>query len=889
MKIEAIRLSEVGRYREAVTLDGFSGGLDVLVGPNEAGKSTLFRALETVFKTKHGANTEHLRDLRPYGGGAPFVECDFTEGGRRYRLAKRYLAAPMAELVDRDSGQRWRGADAENQLVALMDGATGPRAMLTMLWVAQGDSFKLPEPDAGGHQRIAQLIEREIEAASGAGRLADVAARVQRELASHLTEKAGRPRTGSAYAKALADVEALRRETEAARLKAAQSLEARAQVGRAHDQLARLADVSAKAARVRWVEETQAAISVAREGRQGLTAAEAARSAASDAEAAARAAYDRIAADIAALDQAERRIAEAMATAGQLVKQVEDARVARSAAEAHSTATGERLAAVRAGVRLARAEQRLAEHREALDQAEDAVRRIAHIKAWLAEIRIDERAMRALADASRAIDADERALAAEAGEVAVAYEAGREGAITVDGTPIAANAAIALDRPLVLVVAGIGRIRVTPGGGALSERHRQLGAARARLAHGLAAAGVGDLAEAEELLEQRRAHEAELREAEAQLWALSRGVGVAKLAASGVALVRERDAAAAALAGLPGGSELALRGIGDEGEYGESALEELEREATLATHAFHRTAAEVAAIDVRLAAERAKLATEQRRREELAALPQSVAERDAALAEAARLVASARQAADEAALEVRALRERVPDADGMRGLEAKAAKALADQQSADVDIARLREEIARLEAGLARDDMEGIGARAIEVAEQLAAAERRRDAFEREIGALRLLGGELERASAVHRAAIVTPVAARLERLAPRVLADARVAMDATFTLTGLSRAGHEEAVGRLSDGTREQLAILARLAYARVLADAGHPVPLVLDDALVFADDGRLDAMIAVLAEASRHHQVIVLTCHAQSVGALAERHGGRLLTQSAWQRAAA
>ena len=49
MKVKAIRLREVGRFREAVALEGFSGGLDVLSGPNEFGKSTIFRALRAAF------------------------------------------------------------------------------------------------------------------------------------------------------------------------------------------------------------------------------------------------------------------------------------------------------------------------------------------------------------------------------------------------------------------------------------------------------------------------------------------------------------------------------------------------------------------------------------------------------------------------------------------------------------------------------------------------------------------------------------------------------------------------------------------------------------------------------------------------------------------------
>ena len=53
-----------------------------------------------------------------------------------------------------------------------------------------------------------------------------------------------------------------------------------------------------------------------------------------------------------------------------------------------------------------------------------------------------------------------------------------------------------------------------------------------------------------------------------------------------------------------------------------------------------------------------------------------------------------------------------------------------------------------------------------------------------------------------------------------------------------LQRAGGEDALDSLSFGTREQLGILARFAYADLLQEAGRPTLLVLD-ALVHADEG--------------------------------------------------
>ncbi len=53
MKIRAIRLKEVGRFSAPIAIEGLSGGLDVLAGPNEFGKSTILKAVKTALFLPH--------------------------------------------------------------------------------------------------------------------------------------------------------------------------------------------------------------------------------------------------------------------------------------------------------------------------------------------------------------------------------------------------------------------------------------------------------------------------------------------------------------------------------------------------------------------------------------------------------------------------------------------------------------------------------------------------------------------------------------------------------------------------------------------------------------------------------------------------------------------
>lgn len=68
------------------------------------------------------------------------------------------------------------------------------------------------------------------------------------------------------------------------------------------------------------------------------------------------------------------------------------------------------------------------------------------------------------------------------------------------------------------------------------------------------------------------------------------------------------------------------------------------------------------------------------------------------------------------------------------------------------------------------------------------------------------------------------------------------------------------------SIGTREQMGVVARLAYADLLKAAGKPTLLILDDALVHTDDERLGRMKRVLYDAANRHQLLIFTCHPEA-----------------------
>jgi hypothetical protein len=148
-----------------------------------------------------------------------------------------------------------------------------------------------------------------------------------------------------------------------------------------------------------------------------------------------------------------------------------------------------------------------------------------------------------------------------------------------------------------------------------------------------------------------------------------------------------------------------------------------------------------------------------------------------------------------------------------------------------------------------------------------------------------LLELEFSLAAAADQTEFVAPIMTRLKPHLARVFSGAAVDWTAELGVSGLARGVHAFAFERLSTGTREQVSVLVRLAFAELLADRGHQLPVILDDALVYSDDDRRERMFEALAAAAQRHQVIVLTCQQSFAAGLVERHGATAHVMRPWQ----
>ena len=154
-------------------------------------------------------------------------------------------------------------------------------------------------------------------------------------------------------------------------------------------------------------------------------------------------------------------------------------------------------------------------------------------------------------------------------------------------------------------------------------------------------------------------------------------------------------------------------------------------------------------------------------------------------------------------------------------------------------------------------------ARVVDEAEtRLVEAQRRSETIERRAAAAGVLHTTFdEHRKAAHRR-YIQPFRDDIERLGRIVFgATFEVGLSEDLTIETRTLDGQTLSFAQLSTGAQEQLGVLSRLACARLVSDEGG-APVVLDDALGWTDPERLDLMGAAISTAGDDCQVIILTC---------------------------
>lgn len=859
MKIRSITLHNVRRFTDRARVAGIGDGLNVLCEPNEHGKSTLFDAIQALFFKPHGSRDKEVASLRPHAGGAPEVSVEVETEDGLFSISKRWFQKPVA-TVHRNSTLIAQSDEAEAWIVDLLGGdAGGPSGLI---WVRQGmtdltgGTAKEQKLALDARRDLMTSVGEEVEAMTGGRRMDMALARCREELASFATTT-GRPKANGPWKDAQDRVEALTGQRDTLAATALELHESLAERTRARRDLRELEAPEAAEDRRKKLETARAAHAAAERHAEEVEAETRKVEMARLTLERARAHLDTFRGSLAERQEATQLVEKAETEATVKQTGLADRRAERDRAErafeaarqALKTAEAARTLALRAQAAKDGADRRR-ELEERIAKAEQA-RSAMEAAAVAARSGPDAKALRRIEALSAAHVTAIAARDASATQVVAQYAEGRAGTIRTEDGPLPEGHPLPLPRATRLTIDGVGTLEVRPGEAGHDDSSVEAAAQELRAA--LRDAGADDLDMARSAASARA--EAGQRHGEAR-------AVLDSLAPQGIDQLRD------ALAKIP---QLDADADSPDPDRAEAALVEA-REAHDTARIARDTASERLA-DARSEAMRtettlASLRDRLKRAEEALAKNGDRSEEDlTAQAEAADRAFRAAQAAHAA---------KAKDAPDLATTKAALARADSVDKSARDEIARLKPLLARLDERIGRSSGDAVEEQLAETEQELESAQANLARVEHEVAVLARLEKALEAARNEARERYFTPIAKELKPLLHLLWPEAELTWGEESLLPdALIRDGQEEPIDVLSGGTQEQVALLVRLAFARMLAVSGRVAPVILDDALVFTDDDRIERMFDALHRQAGDLQIIVLTCRQRAFRDL----GGRAL----------
>ncbi|MDF1671261.1 MAG: AAA family ATPase [Pelagimonas sp.] len=864
MKLRQLELTNVRRFGgQKAQLGPFGDGLTTITAENEAGKSTFFDALHALFFVPHGSSSQEVKSLQPYSGGAASVAAVVEIDGTEFRVEKSFLVQKSAKIIDCSSGQviKQQG-DAEAWIEENINKVNkGPAGLL---WVRQGATHVDPEgkdkdaSNVAARRDLMSSVRGQIDAVTGGRRMDKIVEQCRKELDA-LATKGLKAKAGSPW-KAIEDkVDELlgRKERLEADVKVlSQALAVKRQ---AKSRLQALHDPQKQEARVHQLASAEEAYQKAQQHDRSVTDADKA--------------LQLIVAEKNQLIRQIKDITDTQERRQKLVDEITLKEAQTSDLRAVQRKSDSALADAKAVIAQKEAERRdLVQSLSAARAAEKSLQKwerlrvladltlqlsVPQKKLWDADV-ILERTEITQTDLDHLVDLERRiSIAHEQRRAQFAkfsVEPSKSGTAECDGFALEHKKETLIDRPLTLKLSGFGAINLSPavGAGAGIEDPDAL---EAEHAAALQTFGVPSVQDARNAFNAGQGAANDKTVALAEIRGLAPD-GVEALDEEWQALCKELghsqddplpDSASPQPEDLSAEQiEAQIIGLDDDLEDLRSNIQALQTAVTQAAN----DVAEATGVLNHLLVEKKFLAKPQG---EDAALVSLQTSRDD---EAAKEEKAAQTLAD--------LKLNAPDLNVARSTHER----LISADKADRDeVNKLERELARVDGAIETQSEGAVEEKLAEVSDQLEKAVERAKRYELQAKALNMLIAHLDEARKDAQETYFEPIRNELRPLLAQLHAGADFELDPDKMLVGkIIRNGVEDDINVLSGGAYEQIAILTRLAFAKLFAKQGRQVPLILDDALVHTDDERISTMFDMLSHAAKDQQIIVLSCRTRA-----------------------
>ena len=847
MRITKVSLENVRRFTFPLELE-LSAGVNLIYGPNEAGKSTVAAAIQAVFLER--ANSTPVQGgLAPYrqGSAAPRVEVRFEHAGQEYRLTKEFGGNRGRTELEL-GGSLIHGEEAETHIANLLRfqlpgrGASRPdtRGITALTWINQGSDTNLSEQLASSHSTLLGIVDT-----GGASDRRSAASTLAARIEDRIRQRGGRRSRGD-LGSVNGEIERHEREIE----------EITGELDRLSEQASRLdqlreGDDEGRARR--RAAGYRKDLERASQDRKDL---ETRGEKLSNLEEQAKAAEAAEALHLQHLDTLRRERREFEEGSGKLQREQERLGTLQgetaSARDLHDRWRG-RVREIEDAVAAREQRRKRFEDRKKLEEArslrgglEADLEQALELEARIASAgrRLPGFTQQEFDDVQlRWQELEERRIRLEAvsGSLKVTSLGGLE--ILLDGQPVAGEREETLARSHRILVPGVIEVATDPGTG--TDDWGKLEADRRDLAAEIGRLGASGFADLTARNAERGSATLEIEVARAAYPASARnGLEPLKLQ---IEQLRAEEAALEETAA--GAGEIPVEGDhSTEEELAEAR--ELERSAK---DELSRSESDLAAAKATVATLEASLGKSSWRLNPIQA--------EADLDKADREHEQAKVAAEAAREQVSVARQAFDPGEEQR-------------LASEIDRLTKAEKSAQEEAEAVRDEMTAIkttlyGARASENHSRLEQLEAELEIHRRRQGQLKsaIAGLELLKQAATTqiealREQLTGPIRERLNSYFGLLNTGKALEITDSFMPERSSPEGRE-SFELLSYGTREQLATLTRLAFLDLVAESGVPAFLILDDALVNSDNGRLQGMARVLYEAGKSHQILVFTCH--------------------------
>jgi DNA repair exonuclease SbcCD ATPase subunit len=879
MKIRSIAVNQFKKFTTPICLDDIGDGLNVVVGPNEMGKSTLLDALRAALFEKYSSKARPITALQNDRNQAgPVVELAFEVDDGVYRIRKRFVKKPYANLFCPD-GRKLEGDEAEDTLRDLLGfdepGKSGAKpetlGMWNVLWVQQGQSFGAFDLPDSARSSLHSALESEVGAVLGGKRGRALPDAVDKQLAELVTST-GKPRGD--YKTLIDEVDELQNELEGLRSRRSELSKILEDLETAQETLARLSTgerddadkEELEAARTRHAElaklesRIETATTDVELKKRNLEQVE-------QAIAERRGLKERIKTDTEKITSAKTSLEDVRQKEKDLRKKVEDLRKDVKEAEDGVTKADETVSLARRVLTAVQRDARIRELQGRYEKAHEAEKKQRAAHQGAAAILVSDENIVTIRESAKKLETARLRLSAAATLVSFDMPSDRLSKIEVDGATLGGDqTSVKAVEATTITIPDYGNISVQP---AIKDREKliaQQSESKKALKSALEECGVKSVEAAEEQLSKRQKllRDAELARQEAELHAPATDdydAGPEPLAdhIEGLKTILDNELSEFVIQELPTEKDAEKASVDAQ-----TAAEEAREALGTSRAALVGPEEEIGRIQTELGGVKIRYEDGKERLENLKGeLSEEEKKNTEVDLEAA--VASAKQALSDQEKAVTKL-EGQREGETLPQLDARITrldKALQDRRNKRAD---LKERIAGLRSHIEAFEGAGLDEAIQQKVREVELADERRQRIEREVAVLSLLSTTLRSAESDAKVRYLSPVLNRVRPYLQLLFPGAEITIDENLHIVGVVRQdGYEESFHHLSMGTQEQIAILVRLAFAEMLVEQGHPATVILDDALVFSDDRRMGRMFDILNMVAQQVQIIVLTCREQ------------------------